>query len=67
MLDRVLFCLDCEGIFADLASCLSCSGRVVGPLAQWLSPAQAHLPVESRPVGCPPSPDPATEDTRTVA
>jgi hypothetical protein len=67
MLDRALFCLDCEVIFAGLASCPSCRGRVVWPLAQWLSPAQPHLPVESMPVGCSPSSDPATEDTRAVA
>ena len=67
MLERALFCLDCEVIFTDFASCPSCSGRVVWPLAQWLSPAQPHLPVESRPVGCAPSSDPTTEDTRAVA
>jgi hypothetical protein len=67
MLDRALFCLDCEVIFTGLASCPSCSGMVVWPLAQWLSPAPPHLPVESRPVGCPPPSDPTTEDTRAVA
>ena len=49
MLERALFCLDCEVIFTGLASCPSCSGRVVWPLAQWLSPAPPHLPIESRP------------------
>ena len=67
MLDRALFCLDCEVIFAGLASCPSCRGRVVWPLAQWLSPAPPQLPVESRPVGCAPSSDSATGDTRAVA
>jgi hypothetical protein len=67
MLDCALFCLDCEVMCAGLASCPSGRGRVVWPLAPWVSPAQPQLPVESSPVGCPPSPDPATEDTRAVA
>jgi hypothetical protein len=67
MLDRALFCLDCEVIFTGLTSCPSCSGRAVWPLAQWLSPAHPHLSVESRPVGYPPRSDPAMEDTRAVA
>jgi hypothetical protein len=58
MLERALFCLDCEVIFTGLASCPSCSGRVVWPLAQWLSPAPPHLPIQSRP---------ATEGARAVA
>jgi hypothetical protein len=58
MLDQALFCLDCEVIFAGLASCPSCSGRVVWPLAQWLSPAPPHPPVES---------SPTTEGARAVA
>lgn len=64
MLDRALFCLDCEVIFTGLAGCPSCSGRVIWPLAEWLSPAQPKLPVESGLVGCPPPSEPATEDTR---
>jgi hypothetical protein len=67
MLDRALFCLDCEVIFTGLASCPSCSGRVVWPLAQWLSPAPPHLPVESRLVGCPPPSDPDAEGARVIA
>jgi hypothetical protein len=67
MLDRALFCLDCEMIFTGLASCPSCSGRVVWPLAQWLSPAPPHLPVESRLVGCPPPSDPDAEGARVIA
>jgi hypothetical protein len=67
MLARALFCLDCEVIFTGLASCPSCSGRVVWPLAQWVSPAPPHLPVESRLVGCPPPSDHDAEGARAVA
>jgi hypothetical protein len=67
MLDRALFCLDCEVIFMGLASCPSCRGRVVWPLAQWLSPAPPPLPIESRHVGCPPPSDHDVEGARAVA
>jgi hypothetical protein len=71
-LERALFCLDCEVIFTSLTSCPSCSGSSVWPLAQWLSPAQPSLLVESRPLGCPPLsdnkiPDNEIEDARAVA
>jgi hypothetical protein len=52
-LERALFCVDCEVIFTDLACCPSCSGRVVWPLATWLSPGEPRPIVESRPAGCP--------------
>jgi hypothetical protein len=71
-LERALFCLDCEVIFTGLTSCPSCSGGSVWPLAQWLSPAQPSLLVESRPSGNPPPsaneiPDNEIEDARAVA
>ena len=66
-LERALFCLDCEVIFTDHACCPSCSGRVVWPLATWLSPGEPCLTVESRPAGCPPVSDHDAEDPRVVA
>jgi hypothetical protein len=50
VLVRALFCVDCEVIFTGLASCPSCNGRSVWPLAPWLSPAQPHRLLESRTV-----------------
>jgi hypothetical protein len=71
-LERALFCLDCEVIFSGLKSCPSCSGSSMWPLAQWLSPAQPSLLVESRPLGCPLLSDDAIsdneiEDARAIA
>ena len=71
-LERALFCLDCEVIFTGLTGCPSCSGSGVWPLAQWLSPTQPSLFVESRPSGCPSLSDNGTsdneiEDAKTVA
>ena len=66
-LERALFCLDCEVIFTDLACCPSCSGRVVWPLAMWLSLGEPRLIVESRQAGGPPVSDHDAEDTRTVS
>ena len=39
-LERALFCIECEVIFTDLASCPLCCSDVVWPLAGWLSPVQ---------------------------
>jgi hypothetical protein len=66
-LEQALFCLDCEVIFTDHACCPRCSGRVVWPLAKWLSPGEPSLMVESRPAGCPPVSDHDAEDTPAVA
>ena len=65
-LDRALFCLDCEVIFTDLACCPHCSGRVVWPLAKWLSPGEPSLIVESMPEGCPGASNNKAEDTRAI-
>jgi hypothetical protein len=59
--------MDCEIIFTDLASCPSCSGRMVWPLAKWLSPGEPRLIVESLPAGCPSVSDNEAEDPRAVA
>jgi hypothetical protein len=66
-LERALFCLDCEVLFTNHACCPSCSGRVVWPLAKWLSPGEPSLIVESVPAGCPPVSDNEAEDTRAAA
>jgi hypothetical protein len=65
-LERALFCLDCEVIFTDHACCPSCSGRVVWPLATWLSPGAPRPSVASLPAGGPPVSDRHAEDTRAV-
>jgi hypothetical protein len=66
-LARALFCLDCEVIFTDLAYCPSCRGRVVWPLAKWLSPAEPCVLIQSRPVDSPPVFDHDAKDARAVA
>ena len=66
-LECALFCLDCEIIFTELACCPSCSGRVVWPLAKWLSPGEPRPIVESLPAGGPPVSNHAAADTRAVA
>jgi hypothetical protein len=66
-LERALFCVDCEVIFTDHACCPSCSGRVVWPLATWLSPGEPRLIVESLPASGPPVSDHDAEDPSAVA
>ena len=66
-LEHALFCLDCEAIFTDLPCCPSCSGRVVWPLATWLSPAEPRLSIASRPERHPPLSDSEAADARAVA
>jgi hypothetical protein len=66
-LERALFCLDCEVIFTDHACCPSCSGRVVWPLAKWLSPGEPSLMLETMPAGGPPVSDHGIADARAVA
>ncbi len=66
-LERALFCLDCEVIFTALACCPSCSGRVVWPLAKWLSPEKLSLIVEPMPPGCPVVSHSEAEDARAAA
>ena len=66
-LEHARFCLDCEVIFTDYACCPSCSGRVVWPLAKWLSSGEPRLIVESLPAGCPPGSNNDAEDSRAVA
>jgi hypothetical protein len=65
-LERALFCLDCEVIFTDYACCPSCSGRVVWPLAMWLSPGAPRPIVESLPAGGSPVSGHDAEDPRAV-
>jgi hypothetical protein len=36
LLERALFCVGCEVIFAGMAHCPRCSGGTVWPLAEWL-------------------------------
>ena len=51
-LEHALFCLDCEVIFTSLACCPSCNGRILWPLAKWLSPTPPALSAESASAGC---------------
>jgi hypothetical protein len=44
-LERALFCLECELIFAGIAYCPRCSTSVVWPLMQWLPPTRPSLSV----------------------
>jgi hypothetical protein len=39
-LERALFCLECELIFAGTAFCPRCAGKAVWPLADWVRPAR---------------------------
>ena len=66
-LERALFCLDCEVVFTGLMSCPSCSGRVVWPLALWLSPAQPSPLAESKLEACPPMADHGAQNARAVS
>jgi len=40
-LERALFCLECEIIFAGTAHCPRCADEAVWPLDQWLPSARA--------------------------
>jgi hypothetical protein len=40
-LERALFCLDCELIFAGSTRCPRCADEAVWPLTQWLPPARS--------------------------
>jgi hypothetical protein len=66
-LERALFCLDCEVIFTAVASCPSCSSKVVWPLARWLSPGEPRLIPESRPAGGSPVSEPEAADAKAAA
>jgi hypothetical protein len=53
-LERALFCLECELIFAGTASCPRCADEAVWPLNQWLPSARASAPIiPNREVGLP--------------
>lgn len=43
-LERALFCLECEIIFAGTAHCPRCADGAVWPLDQWLPSARASAP-----------------------
>jgi hypothetical protein len=47
-LERALFCLECELIFAGTASCPRCTGEAVWPLAEWLHPLRPGEAVSKR-------------------
>jgi hypothetical protein len=47
-LDRALFCLECDLIFAGTASCPRCASVVVWPLAEWLQPIRSERVVSNR-------------------
>jgi hypothetical protein len=44
-LERALFCVECELIFAGTTHCPRCYGAAVWPLAQWLPPVHPSLPL----------------------
>lgn len=44
-LERALFCLECELIFAGTAQCPRCADEAVWPLNQWLPSARPSTPV----------------------
>ncbi len=44
-LERALFCLECELIFAGSACCPRCADGAVWPLNQWLPSARAFAPI----------------------
>lgn len=46
-LERALFCLECEIIFAGSACCPRCADGAVWPLNQWLPSARAFRPLLS--------------------
>ena len=43
LLERALFCVDCEVIYAGSVHCPRCGGGVVWPLAEWLGSARPAL------------------------
>jgi hypothetical protein len=45
VLERALFCLECELIFAGTAQCPRCANQAVWPLHQWLPSARTSVPV----------------------
>jgi hypothetical protein len=53
-LERALFCLECELIFAGTAHCPRCGDEAVWPLNQWLPSARESTPIlPNRRVGLP--------------
>ena len=53
-LERALFCIECELIFAGTARCPRCADEAVWPLNQWLPSARAFAPIlPNRGVGLP--------------
>jgi hypothetical protein len=52
-LERALFCLECEIIFAGTAHCPRCADEGVWPLNQWLPSARATSILPNRDVGLP--------------
>jgi hypothetical protein len=47
-LERALFCLECELIFAGAASCPRCTSEAVWPLAEWVRPIRPDVTVSKR-------------------
>jgi hypothetical protein len=53
-LERALFCLECELIFAGTAHCPRCADKTAWPLSQWLPSARVSAPLSpSRETGLP--------------
>jgi hypothetical protein len=44
-LERALFCIECELIFAGTARCPRCADEAVWPLNLWLHSARAFAPI----------------------
>ena len=40
LLERALFCVECEVIFTGISHCPRCGGEAVWPLAEWLQSAR---------------------------
>jgi hypothetical protein len=49
LLERALFCVGCEVIFAGAISCPRCGGGTVWPLAEWLRSARLSPAATARP------------------
>jgi hypothetical protein len=47
-LDRALFCLECDLIFAGTAACPRCTSTVVWPLVEWIHPMRSGGAVSKR-------------------
>jgi hypothetical protein len=47
-LERALFCLECELIFAGTATCPRCTSEAVWPLAEWVHPIRPDMTVSKR-------------------